>query len=105
MKNVEPFPLTNEQARKVISQLAQNSSNITWVNNCTDGPWEKKVNYRQALLCLQEGEVKGEPVFNKKTKCWECRMYRFYAGQDILINVVLTHGKDELYVVNICEEN
>jgi len=32
-------------------------------------------------------------------------MYWFDAGQDILVKVVLTHGKDKLYVLNICEEN
>jgi len=104
-KTVAQFPLAKAQAKAVISQLAKSSSNIAWVDECATGDWEKKVNNLQAQNCLQKGNLTSNPIFNSETNCWECEMYWFNAGQDILVKVVLTHGKDKLYVLNICEEN
>jgi hypothetical protein len=101
---IVPFTLTIETAAEIISKLAVDTNNIVWIDNCSQGQWEEKVSYLQAKRCLESGEVVKGPTFNKETNCWECEMYRFAAGQDIKVSVVISSDKNELYVMNICDE-
>jgi hypothetical protein len=101
---VLPFKLTRKKAAKVISKIAKDTRKITWVDGCSKGEWEKRVSYRQAVRCLESGDLIGNPKFNEATGCWECEMYRFAAGQDIHVTVVINQDSQELYVLNICDE-
>ena len=104
MSPVLPFKLTRKQAAKVISKITKDSSKITWVDDCSQGEWEEKVSYLQAVRCLESGELVKDPFFNESTGCWECEMYRFAAGQDIHLTVVINQDNQELYVLKICDE-
>jgi protein-arginine kinase activator protein McsA len=101
---VVPFKLTRKEAAKVISKIAKDTTKITWVDKCSHGEWEERVSYLQAVRCLESGDFLRDPAFNEKTGCWECEMYRFAAGQDIHVTAVISADKQELYVINICDE-
>lgn len=103
MGKVSPIKLTARNAARLIAKLAKNTESIIFINDCANGDWERRVNYHQALLCLREGDMLGDPTYNEETACWECRMRRFNAGQDIVIDVVIQHDRQKLYVLNVCE--
>ena len=99
-----PLPLSPERATQIISKRAADSSKVTFRDDCSEGEWHERVTWLQALKCLEKGELIGGPDFNDETNCWECRMRRFAAGQDIVIDVVISNDQSELYVVNVCEK-
>ena len=101
MGTVKPFCMKKDQARRLISKLAVDSSNVTFVNECANGDWETAVNYRQMLLCLRQGEVLSDPRWDEVSKTHRCRMSRFHAGQDIVLEVAIEDQR-RLYVINIC---
>ena len=101
---VLPFKLTRKQAAKVISKIVKDTNKITWVDECSHGEWEERMSYLQAVRCLESGDLVRDPVFSEDTGCWECEMYRFAAGQDIHVTVVINPDDQELYVLNICDE-
>lgn len=104
MEKITPIPFSSGAAKTIIARLAADSSNIVWIDDCSGGgEWEDLANWRQAENCLQSGEVVGSPRFDKKTSCWICRMHRFSAGQDILVEVIISPDNAELYVINICD--
>lgn len=102
MGDVKPFKMTRAAAKKLISMLAVSSSNVTFINECANGKWEHSVNYRQMLLCLKEGEILSDPWWDGETNTYRCRMGRFHAGQDIVLNVAIEE-EQRLYVINVCQ--
>jgi hypothetical protein len=64
---VVPLILTTESAARIISRLAEDSGNIIWLDSCSQGKWEEKVSYLQALRCLEEGELVKGPTYNHET--------------------------------------
>jgi hypothetical protein len=99
---IRPFKMTKHKAQQLVARLAKNSSNITFINECTDGEWERSVNFRQMQVCLQEGDVLSNPWWDDESKTHRCRMGRFHAGQDIVLEVAIEE-EQHLYVVNVCQ--
>ncbi|VAW52899.1 hypothetical protein MNBD_GAMMA07-1937 [hydrothermal vent metagenome] len=104
MGEVKPFKMTKEKMSKVLKNLAQDSGNITFVNECAEGEWESTVNYLQMIECLKYGSVLTEPTWDEKTKTQKCTMGYFHAGQDIVLDIAIEPDQ-HLYILNVCEQN
>ena len=88
--------------RALIKKLAQNSGNITFINNCAKGNWEEVTNFRQMIECLKHGEILADPKWDDKSQTHQCRMGYFHAGQDIILEIAI-EKEQHLYILNVCQ--
>lgn len=102
MGKLAHLPLSRENAAEIIKQLVADSCNVVIVDECSKGAWQQTVASRQIYRCLEAGVVLNDPKFSEETGCWECRMGRFAAGQDIVVTVMISRDRSELYVINVC---
>lgn len=102
MGEIKAFKMTRERFEKLVNKLAADSLNITFINNCTHGDWERAVNYRQMLVCLQKGAVLSDPRWDEESQTHIGNMGRFHAGQDIVLEIAV-EKEQHLYVINVCQ--
>lgn len=102
MGEIKAFKMTRERFETLVKRLATDSSNITFINNCTDGDWERAVNHRQMLVCLQKGSVLSDPRWDEESQTHIGNMGRFHAGQDIVLEIAV-EKEQHLYVINVCQ--
>lgn len=102
MGEIRPFKMSRKNMRALIEKLAQNSGNITFINDCAGGDWEELTNYRQMIECLKHGEILTEPKWDEETKTHQCNMGYFHAGQDIILEIAIDEEK-KLYIINVCQ--
>ena len=103
MGNVSPIGMQKDKAQSLVRQLAKDSANIIFINDCTDGEWERAINYRQMLVCLEKGKVISSPKWDVDSETWQFQMYRFAAGQEITLTIAVGKDENELYIINVCQ--
>jgi len=102
MGEVRPFKMSRIKMSTLVSRLAENSENITFINDCAGGAWEELTNYRQMIECLKHGEALTDPKWDEGTSTHQCNMGYFHAGQDIILEIAIEEDK-HLYIINICQ--
>ncbi|MES9904485.1 MAG: hypothetical protein ABW168_17645 [Sedimenticola sp.] len=105
MSNVIGIKWAITDATLTVRELAQQGGSVVqFVNNCGDGEWEHAVSYRQAVRCLEDGDVLTQPRFNPDTNYWELKMSRFAAGQEITVDIAVNADKTEIIVIKVCDQ-
>jgi len=86
----------------LVKRLADDSKDITFINDCAGGEWEEATNYRQMMECMRNGEILTDPKWDDESQTHQFRMGYFHAGQDIIIDIAIKN-KQHLYVLNVCQ--
>lgn len=85
--SVEPLKLRAESALKKIRSIAA-ARGVEFLQPPNGGPWEVTTSRRQVLVCLESGEILGEPILDDH-KNWKVTLHRSTAGVAIEVEAVL----------------
>lgn len=92
-----------QSAHNHLRDLAKDSNNVIIPDPPGIGEWQRIVNYRQVLLCIQEGNLAGKPEKDEHGN-WRFLFKRYSAGICIHVTVVVVSKLNKLYVVRVDKE-
>lgn len=100
MNNVFPLELNAASAKKIISELAQNSANVIITDHVKVRMKQRRITTLQVFDCLKKGILREGPAYNNKYGSWEVVMEILTSG-DIVKVIAALKKENGGYVVVI----
>ena len=99
------FKLPPDRFLEIVRDVVVNTRNVTIPDPPQVGQWQRTVNYRQVIRCLEEGELVSGPNLDEHGN-WQARLRRFSAGVMVLVTVALARRGEgwHIYVIEVQHE-
>ena len=85
--NVAELRVTKNSLQRCINDAARSSSNVVFVPPLEKNSMGQMMTYQQAMMCLRDGKIVGNPVQNEHGH-WEADMQRYAANHLFSLRVV-----------------
>ncbi len=102
-----PFKLTATAARRIIKEIAEDSSRVILTTHAKQRMRKRKISLAQVLNCLKSGQVDEGPASNMYGD-WQCTMRWKNAGDFVRVAVAIEHDPDthkRLIVITVMYES
>jgi len=73
------FKLSRGRFLEILRGMVMDTRNVTIPDPPAAGQWQKTVNYRQVIRCLEVGDIVTDPALDEHGG-WQASLQRFSAG-------------------------
>lgn len=97
-KNVVAFTLSDNQAKKLLREIAKSSGNIKFTKHAVGQMRKRRLTPVQVLDCLSKGSIHESPCLDRHGN-WKLTMERYACGQHIGCAVAVDMADSKAIVI------